>query len=159
MKKQKSMMEYMKSRASIGAPKNNLGGGGDDEIKSKKLEVKPLPKSDFEDEMVGRKYASSPNTKETDPTEVEFKSKMKQEFDRKDKDLKNALDKSLLQSKVKYLESREEKLGGRKALTKKIKRREFARKAAPWVAGTVIGAGVGKMVYDEIQRQKKAREQ
>ena len=41
MAKQKSMMEYMKSRASVGAPKGNLGGGGEDPIKSKKLEVTP----------------------------------------------------------------------------------------------------------------------
>lgn len=106
-------------------------------------------------EMENRRYANSPDSANSHPMEREIKSSMRKEYEQKDKDLKNTMDKSLMKSKIKYLEGREQKLGGSAAVTKKIKTKEKVNKALPWVAGSSVVAGVGKMIFDEIQRQKK----
>lgn len=125
-----------------------------DDPSSKKLTPSPIP-NPVRDEMEARRYANSKDDSNTSPMESNIKSSMKKEYDQKDKDMRSGLERVNLQAKVKRLESREEKLGGSKAVTKKIKRREKLTKALPWVAGSAVGAGVVKMVYDEIQRQKK----
>jgi hypothetical protein len=125
---------------------------GDDP--SKKLTQTPIS-NPVRDEMENRRYAKSPDNSNTSPMESNIKSSIRKEYEQKDKDMRSGLDKANLQAKVKRLESREEKMGGSKAVTRKIKRREKVNKALPWVAGSLVGSGVVKMVYDEIQRQKK----
>ena len=87
MAKQKSMMDYMKSRASIGAPKGNLGGEpdtkySDSEIKGKKLEAKPT--------SISQPSSSKPNLQKTleNPKFVKQKAELEKKIKRKES-LKN----------------------------------------------------------------------
>lgn len=137
-----------KMSSSYRAAKRN---GGGDELVSKKLEKSSIS-NPVNEEMEGRKFAFG---KDNNDETSQFRSSMRKEYEQKDKDLKNTMDKSLMKSKINYLESRERKLGGKEAVSKKIKTKERINKAMPWVAGTGVMAGVGKMIYDEIQRQKK----
>lgn len=133
--------------------------GGEDPIKGATLKSvmsrTPSPKSSAMEELKDRQYAQSPDTKETSAMESDIKSNIRKEYSQKDKDIKNAMDKSLMKSKINYLESRERKLGGKEAVTSKIKTKEKVNKALPWVAGGAVLAGVAKMIYDEKERQKK----
>ena len=132
--------------------------GRDEDVPSKKLEKTEIS-NDVKDEMNSREYANSKTSEDESPALARFKEVVKKDYEIKDTKMKNDLDKATLESKVKRYEEREKKLGGDKAVSKKIKRREFARKATPFAALTTIGGGVSKMIYDEIQRQKKAKEQ
>ena len=136
---------------------SNFSGRGED-TPSKKLEKTEI-QNPVKDEMGSREMANSKPREDESAMETNFKERVKKDWEAKDTKLKNDIDKAVLESKVKRYEEREKKLGGDKAVSKKIKRREFAKKAAPFAALTTIGGGVSKMIYDEIQRQKKAKEQ
>lgn len=124
--------------------------GGEDPV-SKKLEKTSIPNAVKED-IEGRKFAFG---KDNDAESAGFKSTLKSEYEAKDKDLRNTLDKGTMRARINRLEDRERKMGGEKAVTSKIKRKEKLKKALPYVAGGLVLTGVAKMAYDEIQRQKK----
>lgn len=125
--------------------------GGGDELVSKKLEKSSIS-NPVNEEMESRKFAFG---KDNNDETSQFRSSMRKEYEQKDKDLRNTMDKSLMKSKINYLESRERKLGGKEAVTKKIKTKEKVNKALPWVAGGAVLAGVAKMIYDVKEGQKK----
>jgi hypothetical protein len=113
--------------------------GRNDDIQSKKLEKTEIPETDAAVEMKNRTYANTPDSENTHPYESQLKKSMKKDYEAKDKDLKNAIDKKTLERKVKKYEERENKMGGSKAVTKKIKRREWYKKNAGDIR---TGAGV-----------------
>ncbi|MEY4332364.1 MAG: hypothetical protein RLZZ196_1102 [Bacteroidota bacterium] len=133
-----------------------VGKYPDSEIQSKKPEQEAIiPRIDDQmAEMKQREFVSREDPEDSYTMAI-GKELQKKKYEAKDKDLKNALDKSTLEKKVKYYQERENKMGGSKAVSKKIKRKEFARKAAGPTALTLIGGGLGKMAYDIIQQNKK----
>jgi hypothetical protein len=102
MKKQKSMMDHMRSR--------NAMVGGEDPIKSKKLETEPIKKLSYLRED------------EDDPV-------IKSYYDRSDKKLKSDYELGIMQREINNLRRREAMLGGPKKVTKKIMRREKVKNA------------------------------
>ena len=124
--------------------------GGGDEPSGKKLEKTSVP-NPVKEEMDNRKFAFGKDNEDAS----ELKSLYKKEYEQKDRSMRSDIDNSTMRAKINRLEDRERKMGGEKAVTKKIKRREAVRKTLPYVAGGLVLAGAGKMVYDEIQRQKK----
>jgi hypothetical protein len=124
--------------------------GGDDPT-GKRLEKTNIP-NPVNEEMESRKFAFG---KDNNDDASVFRSTLKKEYESKDKDLRNALDKGSMRARINRLEDRERKMGGEKAVTSKIKRKEKLKKALPYVAGGLVLTGVAKMAYDEIQRQKK----
>ena len=125
--------------------------GGGDEPNGKKLERTDI-QSPVKEEMESRKFAFG---KDTNDDASVFRSNLKKEYEQKDKNMRNDIDKAAMKAKINRLEDRERKMGGDKAVTKKIKRREMVKKSLPYVAGGLVLSGAAKMVYDEIQRQKK----
>lgn len=125
--------------------------GGGDEPNGKKLEKTSVP-NPVKEEMESRKFAFG---KDNNDDASAFRSTLKKEYEQKDRSMRSDIDNSTMRAKINRLEDRERKMGGEKAVTKKIKRREAVRKTLPYVAGGLVLAGAGKMVYDEIQRQKK----
>jgi hypothetical protein len=132
---------------------SNFSGRAED-VPSKKLEKTEIS-NPVRDEMSSREYANSKTSEDESPALSRFKEGVKKDYEIKDTKMKNDLDKATLERKVKNYEDREKKLGGSKAVSKKIKRREFARKAAGPTALAGIAAGVTKMGYDIIQQNKK----
>ena len=125
--------------------------GGGDEPSGKKLEKTSVP-NPVKEEMDNRKFAFG---KDNNDDASAFRSTLKKEYEQKDRSMRSDIDNSTMRAKINRLEDRERKMGGEKAVTKKIKRREAVRKTLPYVAGGLVLAGASKMVYDEIQRQKK----
>jgi len=119
----------------------NFNGRYDD-IQSKKLEKTETPESDVSMEMRNRTYVNTPDSEDTHPYESQLKKSIKKDYESKDKDLRNAIDKKTLERKIKKYEERENKMGGSKAVSKKIKRREWYKKNAGDIkTGAGIAAG------------------
>lgn len=119
----------------------NFNGRYDD-IQSKKLEKAEIPESNAAIEIKNRAYVNAPDSEDTHPYESQLKKSMKKDYESKDKDLKNAIDKKTLERKLKKYEERENKMGGSKAVSKKIKRREWYKKNAGDIK-TGVGVAAG----------------
>lgn len=118
----------------------NFNGRYDD-VQSKKLEPSSTRLQQMQDEDVERRWANSPDTIEPDSMRLD-KEKTKNKYEKKDTEFKNNIEKIGLQAKIRNYEAREKKMGGSKAVTKKIKRREWYKKnAADIRTGAGIAAG------------------
>ena len=140
------MKDYMYSRAKVGAPKGNLGGEPDtkfpiSEIRGKGLEQK-INRS-TEEEMTDRQIANDPTPDFTESMAYQ-REIARRKFEKKDSDLKNAIDKGTLERKVKKYQEREKQMGGSKAVTNKIQRRKKVRELVNsyGTGATVTAAGL-----------------
>ena len=120
----------------------------------KKLQKSEIP-NPTRDEMKSREYANSKSSSDENPLETSIKQNMKNEFQNKDKDMRTSLEKAMLERKVSNYEKRESKMGGSKAVTGKIKRREYLRKNAKDIktgAAVVVGgtAALIKSLKDAV---------